>query len=153
MLRDASGRSVTNPKRLIRKRPLASGSGASLCQVGCRGFDPRFPLQLDFLVTRYLRLVRSSGSERSAGGEFKKEFKAFRGHRLFDGFGCLANPAAYNVAQPPEASSSLRGSAALGRKLSRSRSWRGDRGTQNADQRDPEAFGREKAIGGGNENS
>jgi len=45
MLADLSGRSVTNVKRLIRKRPVTSRIGAPSCQGGCRGFDPRFPLQ------------------------------------------------------------------------------------------------------------
>jgi hypothetical protein len=40
MLADASGRSVTEPKRLIRKRPETSRSTSTHCQGGCRGFDP-----------------------------------------------------------------------------------------------------------------
>jgi hypothetical protein len=45
MLPDVSGRFRTKRNPLILKRPEKSRSVASLCQGGCRGFDPRFPLQ------------------------------------------------------------------------------------------------------------
>src|ERR1700692_3635585 len=45
MLADASGRSMTEPKWLIRKRLGTSRSATTPCQGGSRGFDPRFPLQ------------------------------------------------------------------------------------------------------------
>jgi len=44
-LQDASGHLRTDSNPLIRKRPLASRSWTPSCQGGCRGFDPRFPLQ------------------------------------------------------------------------------------------------------------
>ncbi len=44
-IRDASGRSRTEAKRLIRKRRVTSRSATSPCQGGSRGFDPSFPLQ------------------------------------------------------------------------------------------------------------
>jgi hypothetical protein len=47
-LKDAPGRFGTpadGRNRLIRKRPGTSRRTSSPCQGGCRGFDPRFPLQ------------------------------------------------------------------------------------------------------------
>jgi len=45
MLRDAWGRSMTTHNSFIPKHPLTSPTRAPSCQGGCRGFDPRFPLQ------------------------------------------------------------------------------------------------------------
>ena len=44
-LQDASGHLRTESNRLIWKHTVKSRSTTSPCQGGCRGFDPRFPLQ------------------------------------------------------------------------------------------------------------
>ena len=74
-LADASGRSVTEPKWFIRKRRIMSRSGASSCQGGCRGFDPRFPLQANSHAPNKLGAPLARATERSRAREFKKEFK------------------------------------------------------------------------------
>jgi hypothetical protein len=58
-LADASGRSMTEPKRFIRKRPLTSGRWTPSCQGGCRGFDPRFPLQRRYARSAWILPLRA----------------------------------------------------------------------------------------------
>jgi len=41
-------------KPFVRERPETSGSGTPPCQGGCRGFDPRFPLQASLQTRRKL---------------------------------------------------------------------------------------------------
>jgi hypothetical protein len=75
MLVDASGYSVTKPILLIRKRPVTSRNEASPCQGGCRGFDPRFPLQTNRNTPQTLDARSGLSPERAFLGEFKREFK------------------------------------------------------------------------------
>src|SRR5712692_4070920 len=65
---DASGRSRTEPKRFIRKRPLTSGRWTPSCQGGCRGFDPRFPLHSSLPLAPDLRLSAHRRAARQAAG-------------------------------------------------------------------------------------
>jgi len=76
-LADASGRLRTEAKGLIRKRPPVSRRWTPSCQGGCRGFDPRFPLQPQKHVrTRVLRSWASQGRRPANAREFTREFTA-----------------------------------------------------------------------------
>ena len=85
-LADASGRSVTEPKRLIRKRPGTSRRATSPCQGGCRGFDPRFPLhtslrplRLDFALRAHqLRGFAPAARASSPLGDFARRDRGKR---------------------------------------------------------------------------